>query len=227
MCCCSRYVFALLSCLLQASYLILVEQSGAEKEVSTTELLYYNALLSLPLLIVVSNSLLTGVPSTLFSSHAGSLSTTFSMSPRCESHWMLRAAWGVAGRLGNWRSSSDRPCYDDCSDADGCHPFGCPLPCVQFLRDTAELEHVLLHDVQFCTDDHHCWGVKGILLYKKHDFLSVAQALFKAKLVGVRFDLTTNQNPCNMNGVDSHHGCRGQWLYSWDSFCLGVLNSTP
>ncbi|BDA44780.1 UDP-N-acetylglucosamine/UDP-glucose/GDP-mannose transporter [Coccomyxa sp. Obi] len=47
------YVFALLSCLLQATYLILVEQSGAEKGVGTTELLYYNALLSLPFLIVV------------------------------------------------------------------------------------------------------------------------------------------------------------------------------
>lgn len=46
---------------MQATYLILVEQSGAEKGVGTTELLYYNALLSLPFLIVVSTTLLTGI----------------------------------------------------------------------------------------------------------------------------------------------------------------------
>lgn len=40
--------------MLQATYLILVEQSGAEKGVGTTELLYYNALLSLPALVAVS-----------------------------------------------------------------------------------------------------------------------------------------------------------------------------
>ena len=48
-----RYTFALLSCVLQASYLILVERSGAERGVGTTELLYYNAILSLPFLFVV------------------------------------------------------------------------------------------------------------------------------------------------------------------------------
>ncbi len=50
---CPRYIFALLSCGLQASYLILVEMSGAERGIGTTELFYYNALLSLPFLVVV------------------------------------------------------------------------------------------------------------------------------------------------------------------------------
>ena len=43
-----------MSCMLQAAYLILVERSGVEKGVGTTELLYINALLSLPFLAVVS-----------------------------------------------------------------------------------------------------------------------------------------------------------------------------
>lgn len=43
-----------MSCMLQAAYLILVERSGAERGVGTTELLYTNALLSLPFLAVVS-----------------------------------------------------------------------------------------------------------------------------------------------------------------------------
>ncbi len=49
-----RYVCALTSCMLQASYLLLVEKSGAEKGIGSTELLYYNALLSLPFILVVS-----------------------------------------------------------------------------------------------------------------------------------------------------------------------------
>ena len=48
-----RYIFALSSCLLQASYLLLVERSGVDKGIGTTELLYYNALLSMPFLAVV------------------------------------------------------------------------------------------------------------------------------------------------------------------------------
>ena len=48
-----RYVCALTSCMLQASYLLLVEKSGAEKGIGSTELLYYNALLSLPFILGV------------------------------------------------------------------------------------------------------------------------------------------------------------------------------
>lgn len=48
-----RYVCALLSCGLQTGYLLLVERSGAEKGVGTSELLFYNALLSLPFLLTV------------------------------------------------------------------------------------------------------------------------------------------------------------------------------
>ena len=48
-----RYIFALTSCLLQASYLLLVERSGIDKGIGTTELLFYNALLSMPFLAVV------------------------------------------------------------------------------------------------------------------------------------------------------------------------------
>ena len=51
-----RYVCALTSCMLQASYLLLVEKSGAEKGIGSTELLYYNALLSLPFILVVGAS---------------------------------------------------------------------------------------------------------------------------------------------------------------------------
>ncbi len=42
--------------MLQASYLLLVEKSGAEKGIGSTELLYYNALLSLPFILVVGAS---------------------------------------------------------------------------------------------------------------------------------------------------------------------------
>ena len=60
-----RYTFALLSCVLQAAYLILVERSGAEKGVGTTELLYINALLSLPFLAVVCAPQPTAFPNRL------------------------------------------------------------------------------------------------------------------------------------------------------------------
>lgn len=46
------YCYALLSCLLQCCYLLLVERTGAEKDASTWELLYYNAVLSLPFIAV-------------------------------------------------------------------------------------------------------------------------------------------------------------------------------
>eukprot|EP01064_Diplonema_japonicum_P018269 TRINITY_DN26959_c0_g1_i1.p1 TRINITY_DN26959_c0_g1~~TRINITY_DN26959_c0_g1_i1.p1 ORF type:complete len:333 (+),score=35.21 TRINITY_DN26959_c0_g1_i1:81-1079(+) len=46
------YGFALTSCVLQAGYLLLAE-SGAEKGFTSTELLHYNSLLSIPVLIFV------------------------------------------------------------------------------------------------------------------------------------------------------------------------------
>ncbi len=48
-----RYIFALLSCTLQATYLLLVEQSGVKTGVGSAELLFYNALLSVPVLAAV------------------------------------------------------------------------------------------------------------------------------------------------------------------------------
>ena len=47
------YAFAMASCMLQAAYLLLVEHSGAKQGVSTSELLTYNALLSLPFILAV------------------------------------------------------------------------------------------------------------------------------------------------------------------------------
>lgn len=47
------YVFALISCMLQALYLLLVERTGAENGVPASELLYYNAVLSMPFIAVV------------------------------------------------------------------------------------------------------------------------------------------------------------------------------
>ena len=41
--------------MLQASYLLLVEKTGAEKGIGSSELLYYNALLSLPFILGVSS----------------------------------------------------------------------------------------------------------------------------------------------------------------------------
>lgn len=49
-----RYVCALASVTLQASYLLLVERSGAEKGIGVAELLVYNAILSMPCLLGVS-----------------------------------------------------------------------------------------------------------------------------------------------------------------------------
>ena len=49
-----RYAFALTSCVLQASYLLLVERSGADKGLGPLELMLYVSLLSLPFLIIVS-----------------------------------------------------------------------------------------------------------------------------------------------------------------------------
>ena len=49
-----RYAFALTSCVLQASYLLLVERSGADKGLGPLELMLYVSLLSLPFLVIVS-----------------------------------------------------------------------------------------------------------------------------------------------------------------------------
>ena len=49
-----RYFFALSSCFLQASYLLLVEHSGEAKGVGTSELMVYNALWSVPGIFLVS-----------------------------------------------------------------------------------------------------------------------------------------------------------------------------
>eukprot|EP00850_Spirogloea_muscicola_P010343 SM000060S19675 [mRNA] locus=s60:512391:514787:+ [translate_table: standard] len=47
------YSAALTSCALQTTYLLLVEQSGCEKGYSSSELLAYNAVLSLPVLVIL------------------------------------------------------------------------------------------------------------------------------------------------------------------------------
>lgn len=44
-----------MSCGLQTGYLLLVERTGAEKGVGTSELLFYNAILSIPFLLAVCN----------------------------------------------------------------------------------------------------------------------------------------------------------------------------
>ena len=54
-----RYLCALTSSGLQTCYLLLVERSGVSSDVSTTELLLYNALLSLPFLLLVCQAALT------------------------------------------------------------------------------------------------------------------------------------------------------------------------
>ena len=48
-----RYACALASVTLQATYLLLVERSGAERGIGVSELLFYNALLSLPFILAV------------------------------------------------------------------------------------------------------------------------------------------------------------------------------
>jgi len=45
------YCFALMSCTLQATYLILVERTGAERGVGSVELLMYNSVISIPVLL--------------------------------------------------------------------------------------------------------------------------------------------------------------------------------
>ena len=52
------YAFAFMSCSFQATYLLIVEQTGSEKGVGSAELLLYNSLLSLPFLLLVSLMLL-------------------------------------------------------------------------------------------------------------------------------------------------------------------------
>ena len=47
------YAFAFLSCSFQATYLIVVEQTGSERGIGSAELLLYNSVLSLPFLLVV------------------------------------------------------------------------------------------------------------------------------------------------------------------------------
>lgn len=47
------YAFAFMSCSTQAAYLVLVEYTGSEKGVGSTELLLYNSVLSLPFLLVI------------------------------------------------------------------------------------------------------------------------------------------------------------------------------
>ncbi|KAG2483882.1 hypothetical protein HYH03_017276 [Edaphochlamys debaryana] len=64
------YLFALMSCLVQAGYLLLVEFQGDEG-VGTTELLYYNALTSLPFLLAVVGA--TGEAGALRGAYAAAL----------------------------------------------------------------------------------------------------------------------------------------------------------
>ena len=48
-----RYAFALTSCLLQAGYLVLVEYNGEARSVGSSELMVYNAIWSIPALLMV------------------------------------------------------------------------------------------------------------------------------------------------------------------------------
>ena len=48
------YLLGLTSCVLQAAYLLLVERTGTEKELNSTELMLYNGVLSAPFLLVVT-----------------------------------------------------------------------------------------------------------------------------------------------------------------------------
>eukprot|EP00241_Pyramimonas_parkeae_P006921 CAMPEP_0114230482 /NCGR_PEP_ID=MMETSP0058-20121206/3497_1 /TAXON_ID=36894 /ORGANISM="Pyramimonas parkeae, CCMP726" /LENGTH=339 /DNA_ID=CAMNT_0001341693 /DNA_START=131 /DNA_END=1151 /DNA_ORIENTATION=+ len=47
------YAMAATSCILQASYLVTVQKTGAEKGISSNDLLLYNAILSIPVLLLV------------------------------------------------------------------------------------------------------------------------------------------------------------------------------
>ncbi|GAQ86442.1 hypothetical protein KFL_002890090 [Klebsormidium nitens] len=49
----TAYGLAFMSCVLQATYLLLVERSGGEKGMTSLELLLYNSILSLPVLVVL------------------------------------------------------------------------------------------------------------------------------------------------------------------------------
>ncbi|CAG9461052.1 unnamed protein product [Pedinophyceae sp. YPF-701] len=62
------YIYALSSCVLQASYLLVVEKSGVERGATTSELLYFNAILSLPILLVLM--VLTGEAWTVWGQYA-------------------------------------------------------------------------------------------------------------------------------------------------------------
>jgi solute carrier family 35 len=90
------YFFALMSCTLQASYLLLVERSGAKQGISTSELLMYNAVLSLPFLLVAI--LVSGEATratTAFAAAAGALG-----SPTSAAGMLL--ACSIAGMLLNF-----------------------------------------------------------------------------------------------------------------------------
>ncbi|KAG2438204.1 hypothetical protein HXX76_005808 [Chlamydomonas incerta] len=64
------YLFALMSCTMQAAYLLLVEFQG-EEGVSTSEMLYYNAITSLPFLLLVCAA--TGEAAALPAAYAAAL----------------------------------------------------------------------------------------------------------------------------------------------------------
>jgi hypothetical protein len=69
--------------MLQASYLLLVEKSGAEKGIGSTELLYYNALLSLPFILGV-RSLMDQMQGEPPSPHPALADTSlFALQPLC------------------------------------------------------------------------------------------------------------------------------------------------
>jgi len=59
------YLYAGASVLLQSSYLVLVEKTGAEKDIGSWELLRYNAILSIPFLVLTvagTGEIYTGLP---------------------------------------------------------------------------------------------------------------------------------------------------------------------
>ncbi|KAG2450812.1 hypothetical protein HYH02_004647 [Chlamydomonas schloesseri] len=66
------YLFALMSCTMQAAYLLLVEFQG-EEGVSTSEMLYYNAITSLPFLLLVTAA--TGEAAALPAAYAAAVAT--------------------------------------------------------------------------------------------------------------------------------------------------------
>ena len=82
------YIFALMSCSLQASYLLLVEHSGAEKGVGSLELLVYNSVLSIPFLL-----LMLAFTGELWTA-AGAFQRVWSAHPHFPALFMLCAAMG-------------------------------------------------------------------------------------------------------------------------------------